>query len=847
MTLTLASQAQSEDSLLETALDNLLQQVSLFPQEKIHLQTDKPYYISGEKMFFRAFLLNATSHQPEEISRYVYVELINPLDSIVERLQIKGEDKLYAGALTLPEDLPQGDYKIRSYTRWMENQGEESFSTRYVHIADPQITTIETETSFQFLNEKQVEVSIRFLDAKTKNPILPKSIALRLNKEKIQSPKPDNEGWARVQFNLSEDTEKRILFAELDFERKVLKQYIRIPYPENKFSVSFYPEGGHILADQASTVAFKALQSDGNVADITGELFDSADNKLFEFETVHEGMGSFTFTPQQGKQYYAVCTNGSQIFRLSLPDVKTDAYSLNALWQKDKLRIKVNKPISIADKKMYLVIHSRGNALYAQEWDNSKEELVFSQKDFPSGVSHLLLLTENFQPLSERLIFTFHEKDWLQPSIQTHKNTYQTRDLVKMDVLLEAEGSLAVSITDDKDVKIDTTSTILTEILLTSELRGQISRPWYYFQTKNNKAIAAADLLMMTHGWTRYDIPATLQGNLRLPEIPNEQSQSLSGIVKGGLLSKTYEGALVSLFSMEHGYYNILETDQNGQFYFDNFEFPNHTTFFVQAKNKRGKNVVELYLDPIHFPPSTDFRFIPKVTQIEEESMFLDYVAKANQKYVYENGMRMINLDEVTVYGSRINREDRVPYPQLSRVITGEKLATFGDMLNLISSLGFQVRTGVQMENGDLVDVMVIRGKLVPISEELKILHPSDLEAIGVKETPFGKIIIPILKPFDKRMEKPKYNIAIVTPLGYQSPVEFYSPKYDTPEAKNNTIPDLRSTIYWNPDVIVNSKGEAEIDFYSADYSTTYSIVIEGVTPNGKLIYYHGKSAIIVR
>ena len=96
-------------------------------------------------------------------------------------------------------------------------------------------------------------------------------------------------------------------------------------------------------------------------------------------------------------------------------------------------------------------------------------------------------------------------------------------------------------------------------------------------------------------------------------------------------------------------------------------------------------------------------------------------------------------------------------------------------------------------------------------------------------------------------IRKPRFNTEQTTPLGYQTPVEFYSPKYDTREAKNNTIPDLRSTIHWQPNVLSDSEGKAKIEFYTSDTKTTYSIIIEGVTPEGKLIYQRKNSVIEVK
>jgi hypothetical protein len=93
----------------------------------------------------------------------------------------------------------------------------------------------------------------------------------------------------------------------------------------------------------------------------------------------------------------------------------------------------------------------------------------------------------------------------------------------------------------------------------------------------------------------------------------------------------------------------------------------------------------------------------------------------------------------------------------------------------------------------------------------------------------------------------PSMNIKSTKPIGYQLPVEFYSPKYDTQASRNNSTPDLRTTIYWKPDVITDDEGNAKLDFYTADNPGTYSVIVEGVSDEGKLIHYFGKSSITVK
>ena len=775
-----------EKQPLDSALQNVSRQVGLFPQEKIYLQTDKPYYISGEKIFFRVFLLDAFSHQPTEMSRYVYVELINPKDSVVIRQQIRPENHMHYGALILSENLEQGNYRIRAYTRFMENIGEDYFYNQTVYIADPTDTTKTNPNAFS---------------------------------------------------------------------------------SDEKWEVNFYPEGGNLIAGQSCATAFKALSSDGQPIEVEGEVFDEQDHLLTEFTTTYDGMGRFYLNTVAGERYHAVVKVQGTEYRvkevnIDLPEVKTDAFALATVWRQNKLFISVKQPEEMPQQKLYLVIHSRGNVIYADEWDFSKEFISIDEKNFPSGVSHLLLLNEDYYPLSERLVFALNE-DWLSPDAKTQKEVYGTRDSVKMDVTVNERiaGNFAVAVTDDKDIKIDTTQNILTAILLTSELRGYIHNPAYYFRKDNRQSELAADLLMLTHGWVRYNIPGAMRGDFQYLKVANEESQSFSGLVKGGLLSKPYKGSKVMIFSTNSSFFDTSETDETGHFTINNFEFPDSTKYFIQALNKRGSDIVELYMDSIKYPkvfPTKQYLTKQKEERILESEDFDDYVVKADRKYTMENGMRLINLPEVTIRGKRIYEdENHIRYSQLSHVITAEEIVNGGsDMISLIQRLGIRVITGVRKPDptktipdpnmifgADMIqDLMSVRGKMIVIPDELRNLDIFDLDAIGID--PVSGMPIPILKSFNERMKKPKYNVVIISPLGFQKQGEFYSPRYDTPEARSNATPDLRSTIYWKPNVLADSTGKATLDFYTADDPTTYSAVIEGVTDDGKLIYRRVESFI---
>lgn len=860
----------SSSQNLDSTLNNILTQILLFPQEKIYMQTDKPYYITGENIFFRIFLLNAFSHQPDSMSRYVYVELINPLDSIIIRQQIRPENGLFYGTIPIPENLAQGNYKLRVYTQFMENIGEDYFFSQFVQIADPQTISILTETKFNFPDDKQIEIGIRFIDSHSKKSFIPAKILTQINGQKEAYFKPDKEGWIFFKANLRSNDKKRVLYTELEHEKYLLKQFIQIPFPEDDFDVSFFPEGGNLLTGSSSKITFKALQSDGQAIDITGEVFDSQNNSVAQFSTFHDGMGYFSLEPKAGEIYHAICSDGKKSIKVKLPGILPDGFALKGAWRQEKFWLGVNKSPTTPWQKLFVVAHTGGMVIYADEWNPEQEFIYFDKKGFPSGVSHILLLTEKWEPLSERLVFSLNN-DWISPDINPDKESYGNRELVKLNISLKdiPEANFSISVTDDKEVVIDTTSNILSTILLTSELKGYIHNPAFYFQAENKSAAMAADLLMMTHGWNRYDIPKAMRGDFKYLMIPNEESQSISGIVKGGLLSKPYQGAKVSITSLQWGFLDVTETDNQGRFTFNGFEFPDSTIYTLQALNKKGSNTVELEIDKSSFPISDSYWIVPQEKSIDDP-VLLNYITKADLRYTYENGMRMVHLPEVQVRGMKRKeqKEYSAPYyrePDFS--ISSEEIEKYAS--SSISALIASRTPGVITDqSGNIVSIKGGRmysfsrssGPLIIVDgmeSDLSDINIYDIGQIDIvkdmtKTLVFGPkalggvIYIHTKKFNEKSFDKNVFNIRTEMPLGYSLPVEFYSPQYDTSEMKERKIPDLRSTIYWKPNALFNENNNTSLNFYTADSESTYSIVIEGVTPEGRLIYTCKKALISV-
>jgi len=486
-----------------------------------------------------------------------------------------------------------------------------------------------------------------------------------------------------------------------------------------------------------------------------------------------------------------------------------------------------------------------------------------------------MLFDEWLNPLSERLLFSKnYGEDKTTVGFHTDKTQYGRREKVVTTLSLTpspsgrvGEGHFSVAITDDQDIAVDSSTTILSSFLLTSELRGYIENPSFYLHDTDASTVAL-DYLMMTHGWRRYTVPDAVKGNPKSPRIPFQTSQEISGNVKIPTSSRPVTDSEVSILTRD-GDFGITATDETGAFSFHDFEYPDSTSFYIQALGRRGSGSVELTLDGETFPrpvhavqsPIVEIPAIRELTKSEPETN--DFMVKAEQRARFDEDMWVILLDEVEITARRIER--KFDEPRLQFVLNENSDVTIGkeeieraasgsitviDLIRKTAPAGVNVTEdgrisirGLDSLQGGTYPLIIIDG--VPGS--LDILQVDAVASIdffkGVGASSFGvrgaNGVISITTKTGATgiiQENKGLYSKVYTPLGYQKPVEFYSPTYETLESKHLTIPDFRTTVFWKPDVVVAEKGEAGFEFYTSDFPTTYSVVIEGLTTDGRII-----------
>ena len=843
----------------QTMQDTIIANFSLMeriPKEKLYLHLDKPFYGAGEKIWFKGYLVNAITHQNNAQSNFIITELINRSDSIVERKKIRRDSLGFHNAFTLPATLPAGDYYLRGYSNWMLNEDPDFFFSRNIKIGNSIDNTIVSSIEYQQEDDTHYTAKIKFtsnVQAVFENTTI-KYLYLENGKIKNKGKKKtDENGWISISLPDLKSPVARRIEVEFDDPQYIYKRTFHLPVFTNDFDVKFFPEGGALINIPHQNVAFKAQGADGFSKEIEGFLFNSKGDTLTNFRSEHNGMGIFTMNPVNNETYYVtVRTNDSITKRFDLPAIEPKGISIAMSHYKQEIRYEIQKTEATEwPQKLFLLAHTRGKLAILQPINPKRTFGKMNDSLFTEGITHFMLIDEQGNALSERLIFVPDHKP-NQWQITTDQPTYGKREKVSLQIAAKdnegnpVEGTFSVSITDRKSIQPDSLAdNILSNLLLTSDLKGYVEDPAFYFLNQDARTLRSIDYLMMTHGWRRHK----MENVLRTPSLNFtnyiEKGQTISGRIMGFFGANVKKGPICVLAPK----YNIIattETDEKGQFIV-NTSFRDSTTFLVQARTKKGFAGVDILMDPPQYPVATH-----KAPYFNGATTFMeDYLMNTRDQYYMEGGMRVYNLKEVTVTAKRERPSSKSIYTGGINTYTVEedRLQGYGqtafDAASRLPSVTITNGSEIHIRNNSEPAIIVIDDivyedasdilKDIQVSDRssISLLRGADAVILGPRAS--GGAVVITLKDPRNLPARPAQGIITYTPLGYSESVEFYHPTYDTPEKKNAQRSDFRSTVYWNPELRLDAEGKATIEYYTPDSTAPEDIIIEGVDKNGKV------------
>jgi hypothetical protein len=610
----------------------------------------------------------------------------------------------------------------------------------------------------------------------------------------------------------------------------------------------FYPEGGNLVDGLASVVGFKITDAFGKGLSARGAVINLNNDTVARFEPLRAGLGKFRMTPQKDGQYKAVIRYNGKTSIHNFPEVYPNGYVM-AVENKgtDKLAITVsrNKP-AVESDYLLLLAHTRQQvkSLLVAYFKEDKAVFTIDKNKFGEGVSHITIFDRLKSPVCERLIF---KRPTNQLEIDSRPQTYQfaTREQVKVSVITRDSKALPVSANMsfsmyalDSLQEAPHHAGILSYVYLASDLSGEVEDADYYF-TQDSIAAKAADILMLTHGWRKFDWKKVLnEANQVFSYAPEYEGHIISGVARDEATGMLADSANVFLsVAGKAPLFQAVKTDRKGNFQFSVHEMYGSNPVIFQASGF-GVSLREPFDPRYHYLPIKDFVPDKRNEQTLTVSNIHTQVERAFQNF--EN-YKTFTYDTTRFYSKpsiSYMLDDYVRFPTLEDVfreyvpgVIVRKSAKTPQIfiLNRANQLFFEREPLILLDGMPVFNTQMLLStdastiKQVSMVNQRYFFGPVTYDGIMDIRTYRGN-----LGSFDI---DPK--AVVIDYDGLQKSRIFHSPDYSTSENKASRMPDFRNVLYWQPDVDTDKNGNQVITFYTSDKRGNFVAVIHGMTRDG--------------
>ena len=829
----------------DVGIREMVNRINLFnrylPQEKVYLHFDNTAYFMGEKMWFKAYVLRSDNHHATDVSRVLYVELLDRSGNVVETQKLPiGAMGQADGVFDLRNVLAGGFYEVRAYTRYMLNWDSSWLFSRVFPI-------FETPG-------KEGDYS---------RPSLGKTAWQVRESEKV--PTKEKTG---------------ISFAK----------------PEDG-NIAFFPEGGHLVENLSCRVAFEIRDRQGLPVNGTGEL-SCGEECLCSVSTSQNGRGVFSLVAQPGKIYSLnLKDKRGRLYRQELPVAEKEGCSMRVTQSGKSWCVTLNTTTSFAQDSLGIVLTAHGALKHVDVVAGSRSMyLSLPDSAIADGVNRVSVVNGAGQVLADRLFFQYPRT--LKDSISVTVKETSLLPSAPINLSFHAPPSTIFSLSvRDADTEKNISSLDCENwLLLAGELHGYVSHPEYYFESDDAEHREAADLLMLVQGWRRYDLSQMMgKKNFKIVH-PVEKGLSISGRLKG-----PQKKAIVSNQNLRFRLYNELGQSLSGDAVTDSLgyyviEVPpcdGEWNMFVHIPKKysieidrnfspspRSLSLLELMRPQDATAAMTSFHYSRNTDEVLEKPAGISMLSRTHmlptvvkKKHFWESGIAWDNITEgreVSYLYYNIDKErdrlldkgEEIPYiyewlKQKNHAFKGDYRELF-DAFNLafwydkdvcdFSYNGNPILWMLDNSPRCITNGLPFTG-MVPLMKSRTIddmpVTMGEVKAIYITEAPnvwkrylvgnaWAKIgnMATVFVYTHKMFRKCPKNLRHTFFDGYSPAVEFYSPGYG--ELPSNE--DFRRTLYWNPYVRTNKEGYVDLRICNTGTCRQLIISAEAITPDGNIV-----------
>ena len=638
-------------------------------------------------------------------------------------------------------------------------------------------------------------------------------------------------------------------------------------------SIHYFPESGDLVGGVVQQVAFLATNQYGIPVNISGAIKNSQGELVDSFTTVHDGMGTFSLQVDAKETYTTswVDEYGEDHITL-LPITRQAGAMIQVRPLKHKIIFVINRSEEVAAnfKTLYAIAHINQHEIYKFRINlisKTSSLAEIATDGLPTGIVQITLFDANWVPIAERAVFVNNEAYSFEPIITITKKGLAGRARNALDVFVpdSSISNMSMAITD-ADLLVDSSNTIISQMLLAADIKGAIHNPSYYFLNNSDTIRQQLDLVMLTHGWRRFNW-AKIANNQPPVNINSRDTDYLqiSGSVSGVNAAKSFKSKLLINLVLQASdsskQFLFLPVSPSGHFIQKGVSFYDTLKIYYQFNgDKRLTNrAVVKFTNGLIPPPATIY--MPRTAPLLLWKNPLDSIAIERERFFYAEKFRIdqfatTTLQEITLRAKLRSAKELLDDKYASGLFSGGEATNF-DIENDPSALGmtdvFRYLTGrvagLQISETNGETTLSWRGSRPEIfldemrieADQLEGLSMSDVAYVKVFHPPFfgasgggagGAIAVYTRKGTDVKYT-PGDNLGFQLLAGYTKYKDFFNPDYSTAQP---TPKDVRTTLYWNPFILTDKKNNSfHIEFFNNDISKRLRIILEGMNSDGKL------------
>ncbi|MBV9963909.1 MAG: hypothetical protein JO072_16820 [Parafilimonas sp.] len=614
------------------------------------------------------------------------------------------------------------------------------------------------------------------------------------------------------------------------------------------YQVSFFPEGGNLVEGIQSKIAFKVVDEHGEPVDCSGAVTNSNNNTIATFQSLKFGMGSFNFTPKSNENYKAIIKLEDTTITQQLPASYKKGYVMHTE-NTDDDHIKVSVSTNTNNAIAYLLVHSQNVLKDFQQANisNGESNFIIDKNKLADGISVITIFNSAKQPVCERLYFK-KPASRLNIQLQADNNHYSIRKPVNVSINTSqhfnkpAMANMSVAIFMIDSLQTSNYNDIFSYLLLSSELKGKITSPEYYFQLNDKEADEAADNLMLTQGWRRFKWENLLQDKKPYFEFLPEHE----GLVIDGTISNTSNAPAQNIDATltvpgEDFQLADAKSNANGKLLFNVKRFYGTDNIIVKTDSNYRITITSAFSDKFSQYASTAFT-IP--AQSKNDLLFRSINVQADNAYLINEKQHAYSYDAEDTslfYGmpdKRYYLDNYTRFTSMEEVM--REYVTEVHVRKESDQFRFRVSDFSTKTFFDTDPLILFDGMPVTNATRIILFDPLKIKRLDVvaRKYYYGNIITDGIVSFTTYRgdlaDIPLTAGEIVVKFdGLQHEREFYSPVYSTDEQIKNRLPDLRNVLYWSPKIETGADGKAGFNFYTSDITGKFACIVQGITADG--------------